>query len=203
MDFSALFQISHGVYLAGARDTTGRLIGSCLDTAMVVEIDPAQVIVTFNNQSYTGEQVSQNKRLTLSVLGQDTSDEIIRIFGTQSSRIADKWEAIPYHFLHDLPVFKNAVAQLELRVVETWKTKTHIVCLCDVLSAEPGESTQSPLLYRDYQNKKRKETKMSDTKKWVCTVCGYVYDGEVPFEELPEDWVCPLCGEPKSVFVQE
>ena len=42
-------------------------------------------------------------------------------------------------------------------------------------------------------------------KKFVCTVCGYVYDPEVgdpendiapgtPFEQLPEDWVCPLCG---------
>jgi rubredoxin len=35
---------------------------------------------------------------------------------------------------------------------------------------------------------------------WVCTVCGYVYDGDVPFEQLPEDWVCPVCGEGKEVF---
>lgn len=36
--------------------------------------------------------------------------------------------------------------------------------------------------------------------KYVCTVCGYVYEGEIPFEELPEDYVCPLCGESKSAF---
>ena len=30
--------------------------------------------------------------------------------------------------------------------------------------------------------------------KWVCSVCGYVYEGEIPFEDLPDDWVCPLCG---------
>ena len=42
---------------------------------------------------------------------------------------------------------------------------------------------------------------MTDTdKKWVCTVCGYVYDGEVPFEELPEDYLCPLCGVGKEYF---
>lgn len=44
---------------------------------------------------------------------------------------------------------------------------------------------------------------MSDNnegKKWVCVVCGYVYDGEIPFEDLPEDWVCPLCGVDKSNF---
>lgn len=37
-------------------------------------------------------------------------------------------------------------------------------------------------------------------KHWVCTVCGYVYDGEVPFEDLPDDWLCPLCGVGKEYF---
>ena len=37
-------------------------------------------------------------------------------------------------------------------------------------------------------------------KQWVCSICGYVYDGETPFEELPEDYECPVCGAPKDVF---
>jgi rubredoxin len=47
--------------------------------------------------------------------------------------------------------------------------------------------------------------------KWVCTICGYIYDpakgdresGVKPgtaFEALPDDWVCPDCGAPKSDF---
>jgi rubredoxin len=47
--------------------------------------------------------------------------------------------------------------------------------------------------------------------KYECTVCGYIYDPELgdpdgdiepgtPFEDLPEDWVCPDCGAPKSDF---
>lgn len=42
--------------------------------------------------------------------------------------------------------------------------------------------------------------------KYVCTVCGYVYDDAVeavPFNELPEDWVCPLCGVGKDMFEPE
>jgi len=50
--------------------------------------------------------------------------------------------------------------------------------------------------------------------KYVCTVCGYVYDPEVgdpdsgiepgtPFEELPNDWNCPLCGADKSMFEKQ
>jgi rubredoxin len=47
--------------------------------------------------------------------------------------------------------------------------------------------------------------------KYECTVCGYIYDPEVgdpdggiapgtPFEEIPGDWVCPVCGAAKSEF---
>ena len=39
--------------------------------------------------------------------------------------------------------------------------------------------------------------------KYVCTVCGYVYDGDVPFDQLPEDWVCPLCGVGKDEFTEQ
>ena len=51
-------------------------------------------------------------------------------------------------------------------------------------------------------------------KKYVCEPCGYVYDPELgdpdngiapgtSFEDLPEDWVCPICGLGKDVFVEE
>ena len=42
--------------------------------------------------------------------------------------------------------------------------------------------------------------------KYVCQVCGYVYDEaveKIPFKDLPEDWKCPLCGAPKSAFKAE
>ena len=43
-------------------------------------------------------------------------------------------------------------------------------------------------------------TMANNEKQWVCIVCGYVYDGDIPFEELPEDWLCPVCGVDKSFF---
>ena len=41
--------------------------------------------------------------------------------------------------------------------------------------------------------------------KYVCTVCGYIYDDEkeaIKFEDLPDNWLCPVCGSPKSLFVK-
>lgn len=51
-------------------------------------------------------------------------------------------------------------------------------------------------------------------KRYVCEVCGYIYDPEegdpdgdiapgTPFEKLPEDWVCPMCGASKDEFSPE
>ena len=41
------------------------------------------------------------------------------------------------------------------------------------------------------------------SKVYVCDVCGYVYDGDVPFDQLPEDWVCPLCGVGRDEFTEQ
>ena len=78
-----------------------------------------------------------------------------------------------------------------------------------------------PLLYSDYQKHMKDATRKAfqdflNAKKvehtvpeqeqkpqWVCSVCGYVYDGDEPFEKLPETWQCPRCGQPKSVFVRQ
>lgn len=201
MNLDALLTLSQGVYITGARDGDNRLVGSCIDAVMVVEVAPAQIMVSLGKGSYTREVVSRTKSMSLSVLPADVSDDIIQCFGTQSSRATDKWQGQDYRLREGLPVLQNAVAGLILRVIHTIETASHEVFLCHVLSAEPGTMAE-PLTYHHYQQK-RKDKQMTDTKKWVCSVCGYVYDGEVPFEELPDDWVCPLCGEPKSVFVQE
>lgn len=41
---------------------------------------------------------------------------------------------------------------------------------------------------------------MTKTGVWVCKVCGYEYEGDVPFEELPKEYVCPLCEVGKDMF---
>ena len=57
--------------------------------------------------------------------------------------------------------------------------------------------------FYDWIKENKKTTKeMEEVKmaKWVCGICGYEYDGTVPFEELPDDFVCPICKQPKTVF---
>ena len=202
MELNALFKISHGVYLTGAKDETSRLIGSCIDSVMVVEADPQQVIVSMNNASYTMENVIKNGELTLSILPENTPDEVIKLFGMHSSRDTNKWASTEHILYNDLPVYKNAVAYMYLRVKETTITSGHHVFLCDVVAGEAGTMGE-PLLYATYQARQVIAKRAEKTKHRRCSVCGYIYDGNIPFEELPDDWVCPLCNQPKSVFVEE
>lgn len=202
MDLQALFKISHGVYLTGAKDATGRFIGSCIDSVMVVEAEPQQIIVSLNNASYTMENILVTGELTLSILPNNTPNNVMELFGMHTSRDTDKWGQTEHFLFHDLPIYKNAVAYMYLKVRETTITNGHHVFLCDVVDGQAGTMAE-PLLYATYQERHNKAEKTSSQRHWKCSVCGYIYDGVIPFEKLPEDWVCPLCNQPKSVFVEE
>ena len=199
MELKALFKISHGVYLTGAKDSQNRFIGSCIDSVMVVEAEPQQIMISLNKGSYTCENVLKNKEFTLSILPNKISDEVIELFGMSTSRDTDKWGSTEYSLYHNLPVYKDAVSYMYLRVNQVTETSGHYVFLCDVVDGESG-TMGDPLLYATYQLRKQS---FKEKKHWRCTICGYIYDGETPFEDLPDDWLCPLCNQPKSVFVEE
>lgn len=199
MDLQALFTISHGVYLTGALDTDNRFVGSCIDSVMVVEATPQQIIISLNKGSYTAEVLKKTNQITLSVLPKNTPEEVIQLFGTTTSRNTNKWDQVPHEVFHGLPVYKQAVAYLKAKATQICETSGHFVFLCDVEEGQAG-TMEAPLLYADYQ---KTQAQKKSQKHWRCTVCGYVYQGDIPFEELPEDWLCPLCAQPKSVFVLE
>ena len=91
---------------------------------------------------------------------------------------------------------------------------THTVFLGEVTDGDVLE-TAPAMTYAYYHNVIKgkspknapsylpEEEEAEPSARWVCSVCGYVYDGEVPFEELPEDYTCPVCRQPKSKFVRK
>lgn len=162
MDTQTLFKISHGLYIIGAAEPNGRLIGSCIDSVMVVEANPPQIIVSLGKISYTAEQILKTKYFFLSVLGKENPYPLIERFGFHSSRKIDKWKDIPHTLINGLPALTNAVAGMEGHVLETKETKTHTVFLCSVEKLFPGTMGE-PITYSEYQNyiqskiKQRKE----------------------------------------------
>ena len=111
-----------------------------------------------------------------------------------------------------LAVIADACAYITCEVVDRMETATHTVFLGKVLEADILKE-DAPMTYAYYHNVvKGKSPKNAPTyiaqeekeepakEKYVCSICGYEYDGEVPFEELPDDYTCPVCKQPKSVF---
>lgn len=217
MDETALFKLTHGLYVLGAKDEKGRLVGSIVDAVMQVANKPLVIALSCLNSSYTKECILKNQEFSLSILGKNVDPFVIANFGYQTGRIVDKWDNVDFHLNDDLPYLQNNLAEIKCRVIETRVFESNTLFISEVVSCINNKD-EDPLTYYDYRsyfkkdvleafqqfNKKGKTmAEDNDGKKWVCTVCGYVYDEATPFEELPDDWVCPLCGVGKDMFEQQ
>lgn len=150
MNVRTLFKITQGMYITGATDHDGRLVGSAIDSVMVAEMDPPQVLVSLNDASYTREIVKKTKKMSLSVLPQTQTIDIIKRFGYQSSRTANKWADTPHEIIDNLPVVKGSVCYLILKVASMIETSHHTVFYCDVVEAA-GLTMENPMSYGYYQ----------------------------------------------------
>lgn len=215
MDPKALYKISYGLYVVGTK-MDGKYAGCIIDAFIQSTSMPVPTVILCSIQAnQTNTAIKQTGEFTVSVLGTDVDPFIIGNFGFQSGRNAEKWGNVPHQIKDELPVLDKAIAYLRCKVIDAKELSTHTAFFCEVTDAWLGEG--EPLIYGNYQKdmkskcmeafKAFKETGSVQTaakkEKWVCQICGYVYDGDVPFKQLPEDWTCPICKHPKSDFVKE
>ena len=208
MDLSALFKITYGLFVVGV-ESNGKLNGCIINTASQVTAEPPRVIITMQKANLTSDMVREKGSCALSVLSRSCSMDIIKNFGYQSGRQADKFLNIPYVLdaLHN-PLLKEAItATVSLKIEKTVDVDTHWLFICSVEDCAVQDDSQS-LTYEDYRVLKDGGSLLEPQtgprkKKYVCPICHYVYDGDVPFEDLPDDFVCPICNAPKSLFVLE
>jgi len=206
----AISTLTHGVYVLGAVDK-GKNYGAVVDAVAWQASEPMIISVSCMNTGATKQAVDESGRFSLSVLGENCPASVISGFGYRSSRNVDKWSAVSYVMHEGLPTLSECLGWLVCEVADKKVFPSHTVFFGKVIESASFEKKELPLTYHFYRekmrtniNNKKEEVAMSEPKEvWECIVCGYVYDGEVPFEELPEDWVCPLCGVDKTHFVKK
>ena len=222
MDKTALYPLSYGLYVIGVKNDYCEFGGCVVDALMQISSgNTPQIAVSCMKNNNTPAMIKKYGKFTVSVLGRAVDPFVLSCFGFQSGKNSDKWAAVEHDFADGLPVLKKAVSYLVCTVSKVIEADTHILFIADVTDSFNGEKDE-PLLYADY-HKEYKDKALSAYKlhysegsnqetvpaaesggeKWVCPVCGYVYDGEIPFEELPDDWKCPLCGVEKSRFTKK
>lgn len=225
MDLKALFKLSYGLYVISSRKGD-KLNGQIANTVFQITSEPPTIAVSINKNNLTHECITASKVLTVSILSQNTPLSFIGHFGFKSGRDIDKLEGINHiSGQTQAPVVTdNTLAYLEARVTQEIDAGTHTIFIGELVGAEVIKEGE-PMTYAYYHQVKRgttpktapsyveEEKKVEATKlsKYKCTVCGYIYDPELgdpdndiapgtPFENLPNNWVCPVCGAAKSEF---
>lgn len=210
MDMSVLWNISYGMYAIGTMDGD-RPTGCIVNTVVQVTAENPVISVCMNKNNYTYDCIKNTKRFSVSILTEKTSQNVIAGLGFCSGKDRDKFNAdlFKWEMVDGLPIVKDNTAGFIIAdVIEMVEMETHYVILARVKDAKK-DSDYTPMTYKYYHEViKGKAPKNAPTyqaeevktegEKWICGICGYIYDGDIQKEA--EDFKCPICKQPKSVF---
>lgn len=202
MDSKAVRALGYGLYVIGT-EQEGMFAGCMANTVAQITSEPLQIVVGLNKTNYTNQMIQKSGKLTVSVLDKSAEMPLISNFGFQSSRDVDKFRTSgqPLRLDHaGVPFLGEQVcAVLSAKVVHMVDCGTHTLFVCEVTDAQVLSSTE-PMSYAYYHSdvKNRKPSASSAAgEMWQCSVCGYIHRGP-----LSADFVCPVCKQPASAFVE-
>ncbi len=188
-DLSALFNIGYGLYVITSNDGK-KDNGLIVNTVSQVTNTPNRIAVTINKANYSHHVIKQTGIMNLNCLSTDAPFKVFETFGFQSGRTVDKFANITPlrsdNGLAFLPKYINSF--MSLKVEQYIDLDTHGMFICSITEARVISTTET-MTYTYYQNNVKPTPQTEEKKGFVCVVCGYIYEGE----ELPEDFICPLC----------
>lgn len=220
VDKSAFHSLSYGMYVIGTR-AHDKDYGCVVNTFAQVTSSPLQVSVALNKDNATTTAVRESGRFTASCLSEDATMELIGTFGFHTSTELDKFAqhacardaaGAPY-------VAEQCCAWFSARVVSELDLGTHVLFIGEVDEAAKVADAAAPMTYAFYHQVKGGKTPpkassylggeepavpaapAADTNAtakvaWRCTICGHMEY----VDELPDDFVCPICGVGKEFF---
>ncbi|HIW13986.1 MAG: flavin reductase [Acutalibacteraceae bacterium] len=218
MDTKAFRALSYGVYVITSQ-VEGRPVGCVANSVMQITSSPATVAVSMNRDNFTHSALASTGVFAVNVLGEQSNPSLIGRFGFSSSRDTDKFTGVSYEEKQGVPVLHDSCAFLLCRVIDRMETSTHTVFLSEVIDAGvfPPAIAGDPMTYAYYhkvikgtspknaptylpeEGEKKPEAGKTSSVRWVCSVCGYVYEGD----PLPDGFVCPLCSAPAEKFTRQ
>lgn len=228
MDLQTLRKIGYGLYIvSSSRD--GKYNGQIANTVFQTTADPPTLAVCINKRNLTHEYIDSSRMFSVSILTQEAPMQFIGRFGFRCGRDLDKFQDTVYRVSdRGTPIVtEHTAGYLECEVIDSIDLGSHKLFVGKLLDArmmnegEPmtydyyhkikgGKSPTTAPTYIGPDVKKQKEEAVS-MDKYKCTVCGYIYDPEkgdpdsgikagTPFDQIPNDWVCPVCGVGKDQF---
>jgi len=198
MDKTAFFKLSYGLFVLTARQD-GKDNGCIINTAGQISEDPALIQIAVNKKNLTHDMVLATGEFNISVLSQDAVFWVFQHYGFQSGRTVDKFENLPEmrtaNGLRYVVGCTNAV--ISAKVESTVDCGSHTLFIARVTDAQV--LSQEPSMTYQYYFDHVKPKPQKAEGKWVCKICGYVYEGD----QLPADFVCPWCKHGPEAFEKQ
>ncbi len=188
-DLTALFKIGYGLYVVtsndGAKDN-----GLIVNTVSQVAENPNRIAVCINKANYSHHVIKQTGIMNVNCLSIEAPFSVFQNFGFQSGRTADKFKDMTPLYsdngLAFLPRYINAF--MSLKVEQYVDLGSHGMFICTVTESRVISNVET-MTYNYYQSNVKPKPQTEGKKGFVCKVCGYIYEGD----ELPDDFICPLC----------
>ncbi len=191
IDKTAFFKLTYGLFLLTTKGE--RHNGCIINTVIQLTESPKRIAFAVNKANFTNELLLKTKRLNVSILSESAPFEVFKHFGFQSGRDTDKFSGYEKagESANGLKYLKeNSCAYMSAEIISAADYGSHTLFVAEVTEAKTL-SEEPPMTYAYYFANVKPSPKPQEEKKtgYVCKICGYVYEGE----ELPEDFVCPLC----------
>ena len=202
MDKKAMYKLSYGLFVLTAKEDT-KDNGCIINTAIQAASTPNQISICVNKANYTHDMIMRTNEFTVSIISQRASFDLFKHFGFQSGKDVNKFEGYNACRRGTNGIYyitEGTNAYISVKVSKTEDLGSHTMFIGEVTDMEVL-SNDSSVTYEYYLNNIKPKPEAVGTNSdgqtiWRCTICGYEYVGE----ELPDDFICPLCKHPKSDF---
>ncbi len=198
IDVKALFRISYGLYVLTANEN-GKDNGCIINTAQLLTDEPRRITVAVNKKNLTHDMIMSTGKFNISVLTDKAPFSTYQEFGFVSGREKNKFGDTAIEFARSengiVYIADKVNAYISGKVIASQDYGTHTLFTAEVTEARiigDGDS----VTYDAYQKHIKPKPAPTKKKGFICTVCGYIYEGD----ELPPDFECPLCGHGASDF---
>ena len=202
MNEKAMHKLSYGLFVLTARDGD-RDNGCIVNTAIQAASAPNQLSVCVNKANYTNEMIQKTGKFVVSIISQGAEFDLFKHFGFQSGRDVNKFDGFTDYARCEnglCYITKGTNAYISVTVTGTQDLGSHTMFVGTIDDMEILSDERSATYEYYFENIKPKPQAVGETQDgktiWRCTICGYEYVGE----ELPQDFVCPICKHPASDF---
>ena len=196
MNKKAMYNLTYGLFILTAKDE-GKDNGCIVNTVIQVTTSPNRILVAVNKSNFTHDMILKTGEFNVSVLTENADFSTFKHWGFQSGKTVDKTIDISYKRSANQIIYltTNTNAYISAKVISATDLETHTLFLADVTDADTLSSDPS-VTYTYYQSHIKPAPESSKKTGYVCTICGYIYEGD----PLPEDFICPICKHPASDF---